>query len=297
MGILFMKKSLLLFPAVLIFSCCVIAANEDAPPVVDLSGGGAAMPINSNAISSGQNEKAMAPKQELVVGMPDTSNLTDSQRIAKLEEQIAFLQQQNLARKIAQLQQTIQDLRGLIEIQGHTIQTLQNQQRSQYADIDSRLSSLSAGQTKRDDSETDASSFEKTGSSQTASSKELQLYESAFKLVKAKKYEQGMFEMNSYLKQYPEGHYAANAHFWLGELYMIAGNSKQGKQELQTVISKFPNSDKAPDVLLKLGTMAYENSQYQEAKRHWQMLINKYPQSSAAKVAKPYLAKLKKGGI
>src|SRR5690348_14529461 len=65
-----------------------------------------------------------------------TANLPTDQRITIVERQIANLTQMNLLAQINSLQQQLQDLRGQIEVQNHTIQVLQDQLRTQYQDLD-----------------------------------------------------------------------------------------------------------------------------------------------------------------
>lgn len=69
------------------------------------------------------------------------SSLPIKQRVTILERQVSNLTQ--LLAQVNQLQSQIQDLRGEVEVQKHTIKVLQDQVRSQYQDLDQRLSAQS----------------------------------------------------------------------------------------------------------------------------------------------------------
>ncbi len=48
--------------------------------------------------------------------------------------------------RVEQMQQTIQQLRGDLEVQAHTLEEMQRRSREQYLDLDRRLQQLETGQ-------------------------------------------------------------------------------------------------------------------------------------------------------
>ncbi|MBN1684278.1 MAG: tol-pal system protein YbgF [Gammaproteobacteria bacterium] len=273
-----MKKILLLI-------CCLIPFVAVAEvPVVDLNS-----QISNDVATASQDQDQSI----------DTSQMNPEDRLSQLEQQMKFLQGMAISSKIQQLQQQVQDLRGIVEIQGHEIKQLQDQQRSLYNDLDERISKF----TSTSNIVTPIStaniqpSPEKKTVDQKVSAKEIQVYQSAFQLIKDKQYSDATRALNDYLKNFPSGKYISDAHYWLGEIYLISGDNDHAKGEFFTVANVYPNSEKAPGALLKLGSMAYDQSAFQQAQQWWKTLINKYPKSNEAKTAQTRLSQLESSGI
>ncbi|MFH1333789.1 MAG: tol-pal system protein YbgF [Pseudomonadota bacterium] len=235
-----------------------------------------------------------------------TSNLDSSDQFKQMSQQMQYLQQMNLPDKIQQLEQAIQDLRGIVEMQGHEIDQLKSQQKSTYSDLDQRLTAVSkssaaapapAPMTDGMNTNTSQAGLQTLQSTATqASSDETTAYRSAFALIQKKQYTNAIASLQKYLSQYPKGQYAGNANYWLGELYAISGENDQATSALNAVVQNYPNSEKVPDAMLKLGSMAYDQSQWQQAQQWWQKIVNQYPSSSAAQVAKVQLKQLEREG-
>jgi tol-pal system protein YbgF len=122
------------------------------------------------------------------------------------------------------------------------------------------------------------------------------MYNSAFELVKSRRYTEAIASMRAYLQKYSTGQYAANAHYWLGQLFMVSGENDNAIIEFSEVVKSFATSAKAPDSMLTLGSLAYTQSQWKEARDWWEDVIKKYPTSAAAEIAKNYLLQLDKEG-
>lgn len=130
----------------------------------------------------------------------------------------------------------------------------------------------------------------------TGLNQEQRLYQVADQQVRTKDYSTAIASFQVYLQKYPKGQFADNAHYWLGQLYGIAGNDGQSQQELMTVISSYPKSNKVPDAMLQLGMMAYSNGQYNDASRWFNKLLAQYPASAPARLARQQLLQLQKAG-
>ncbi len=83
------------------------------------------------------------PSQAATATPSDSSYSRDAlpvrDRLRLLEQQVNNLTQMNLPAKIDNLQQQIQQLNGQLEVQAHDIQSLSDQQKSFYQDINQRL--------------------------------------------------------------------------------------------------------------------------------------------------------------
>ncbi|PIQ43719.1 MAG: tol-pal system protein YbgF [Gammaproteobacteria bacterium CG11_big_fil_rev_8_21_14_0_20_46_22] len=260
-----------------------------------------------------------------------------------LQQQAENLIQMNLPQQIAQLSQSVQDLRGMVEMQGHEIQALQtavqsltgktlpslsseqvssdtaalNTPTSTNESVDEGLSSsisqmmspalshneeqqmVAANKAAASSSAAAPSQTANAGDSTKASapaSKEAQLYEAAKAQIDSKNYSAAIKGMNAYLSQYPAGQYAANAYYWLGELYMISGDNQKANDAFTTVVSNYPKSGKVQDAMLKLGMLAMSNQDYVSAKKTFNTLIKQYPDTPAARVASKQLDQLAQAG-
>lgn len=266
------------------FVVSVGCAFADEAPVIDVGSSASVAPAQS-----------MIPVQPMVpLAQQSTPVSTDiNGRVARLEQQVNYLQQMKLPQKLTQLQQAIADLRGLIDVQGQQLKQLENQQRNLYSDLNQRLSSLSNKSGDMSVKATDVAVVDSSAAN-TASAEETKSYHSAFALITGKKYTEAISALNDYLRKYPSGQFAPNAHYWLGELYIIAGDNDNAIEQFNLVVNNYGDSCKAADALLKLAEIAFNGTRFDQAKEYWQTIIKKYPNCSAARVATVQLQKLQK---
>lgn len=115
-------------------------------------------------------------------------------------------------------------------------------------------------------------------------------YKQAVSLVLEKKqYNQAIQAFQNFIKNYPDSHYQANAHYWLGQLFYNQNNKKKASYYFALVTKNYPTSLKAPDALLKIGVIMQETNQKEKAKVIYRQIGKLYPASSAAKQAQKRL--------
>jgi tol-pal system protein YbgF len=206
------------------------------------------------------------------------------------------------------LQQDIQELRGQLEVQGHELKRLQQQQLDFYKDLDARVSNQKPLQKKSAepisidtipmDNSINANSVTTTPSSpnlsdasdKTTLDKDEKLaYMAAYTLVSHKQFDEALPAIERFIAQYPQGGYTANAHYWAGELYMVRKDYTQAITHFETVLQKFPTSSKSSACLLKIGYALAASGSVNEAQKKLQQVIQQYPDTHAAQLA---LAKL-----
>ena len=117
-------------------------------------------------------------------------------------------------------------------------------------------------------------------------------YQAAFDLLKAGQYDQAIAGFQKHLASYPEGAYADNAQYWLGEAYYVNKSFAEARTAFQRVLDKYPQSRKIPDALLKLGYCAYELKDIPAARSALKQVTAKYPDSAAARPAQQRLDKI-----
>jgi len=203
------------------------------------------------------------------------------------------------------LQYELQQLRGQVEELSYHLERLKKDQKQRYLDLDRRIVSLSTppqviddsqvSDTKSETGEADLTSAP-LGSSialdqavviQEAYDPEIEklAYKAAFGLIRERQYDASIEALLTFLNDFPEGVLVGNAHYWLGEVYMVQGDASLAAQSFEYVIREFPGHRKTPDALYKAG-VAYQNvGNNNKANQLLQRVLQEYPDSSAARLA------------
>ena len=128
------------------------------------------------------------------------------------------------------------------------------------------------------------------GSSYSPNLSENDAYDKAIALVlEDKRYDDAIPAFQSFLKNFPNSTYAANAHYWLGQLFFAKREYNEAKQQFETVVNDYPDSNKRGDCLLKLGAIASEQNKSADAKAYYEQVVKEYPDSTEANLAKQRL--------
>lgn len=243
------------------------------------------------------------------------SRLSLADRVTRLEQQT---QNQNqggvgMVNQMQQLQAQVQQLQGQVEEVQHQLQQLEEKNKAQYIDLDSRLGRLEgngAGATPNNSAPAGASPAPVAATANQGSSAAgapasagstaapadpaaaQAAYDGAFKALRNGDYVQASRGFRGFLQQYPDSALAPNAYYWLGESYYVTMNYPVALETFQRLLSQFPQSEKAPDALLKVGYSQLELKQTDAAKATLQALASKYPGSKAAGLAQERLRRL-----
>jgi len=204
-----------------------------------------------------------------------------------------------LLNKIQGLQQDIQELRGQLELQTHDLKILQQQQVDFYKDLDSRIHNKSEATTPSPnaatlDVDTTAQPAAKpepiaTHRARTNPADEQINYLAAYELINNKHFEEALPAMQAFVSKYPQGGYTANAHYWIGELYMVKKNYQEAIKHFEVVLQQFPSSSKTSASMLKIGYALSAAGELSAARQRLQSVVKQYPDTHAAQLA---LAKL-----
>ncbi len=221
---------------------------------------------------------------------PDTGSTTSSlpmtERVARLEQQMQNLVRINLPQQVADLQQQIQQLSGELQVQEHDIKLLNQQVRNFYQDLSVQIKQMKNLSTTTDVNTTNTSLG--TNLSENTSSAALQAsdaYKVALTQLTKKQYDEALKGFKSYIATYPNGRFVVNAHYWLGEIYVLKNSVPEAIQEFNTVISQYPKSEKVPDAQVKLGIIHASQGNKVLAKREFTDIKQKYPGTTAAQLA------------
>ena len=138
--------------------------------------------------------------------------------------------------------------------------------------------------------------IEASNNTQPDVAEEQQTYQVAYDLIKSKKYNEAVAALKKMLQKYPSGQFAANAHYWLGELYGLMGKNDESATEFSNVVSAYPNSPKVSDAQLKLGLIYAAQFKWAEAKAVFKKVISHYPKTASARLASEQLKQIKQAG-
>ncbi|MDI9248789.1 tol-pal system protein YbgF [Stenotrophomonas sp. RS-48] len=237
-------------------------------------------------------------------------------RVGALEQQMYNNSaNQDLLNQINQLRQQVTSLQASIEQLQHDNAQLKQSAQDQYLDLDSRLNRLEGGNapvlppvpanapqaapapakpaaaatSERPPSiHGDPGSLAATGDERTA-------YNVAFDSLKAGKYDDSAQLFLSFLQLYPNGAYAPNALYWLGESYYATRNFPMAETQFRELLSRYPTHDKAAGGLLKVGLSQYGEGKVDQAQQTLETVVAQYPGSDAARTAQDRLQSIRLG--
>lgn len=197
-----------------------------------------------------------------------------------------YLQQQ-----IADLQEEVSELRGITETHGHRLEQIVDRQRELYLEIERRLSSLQQPQAPVALEVEDTTPIPED--TYGGSLSENDAYDQAVNLIlKERRYDDAIPEFQTFVKNFPQSIYIANAHYWLGQLLFNKAEYQQAKSHFDQVISGYPDSNKRSDALLKQGMVMQKLGDDNKAKALFEQVVSEYPESNSASLAKSRLSSM-----
>jgi tol-pal system protein YbgF len=218
-------------------------------------------------------------------------------RVAVLEQRAANNQGAvDLLNQVNQLKTEVAQLRAQIEELQQQGKQAQSTARAQYLDLDGRLNRLEGGAPAAPELPGDAAPADapvEAPAQETApvapvappAADERASYEAAFDTLKSGSYDESARAFNQFLQRYPDGAYAANSRYWLGESYYVTQNYALALEQFQALYRSYPTHDKAAGALLKIGLSQYGLKRMDDARATLAEVARKYPGSDAARTA------------
>ncbi|NKN34400.1 tol-pal system protein YbgF [Marichromatium bheemlicum] len=237
-------------------------------------------------------------------------------RLARLERMIEHQSGSGLQLQLQQLQAEMQALRGQVEVQQFEIQRLERQLRQQSLALDAKLNGGADPSTKTAapppaleapvDINRPASTLPPPVASsggpgagvpslpspETALGDERDAYGKAFDLLKARKYDQARTAFATLLERYPQGRFADNARYWLGETFYVQRDYSAALTAFDELVRRHPASAKVPGALLKMGYIHFEQRDFEQSRARLEQVIDNYPNSTEARLARARLDRL-----
>lgn len=287
----------LLTTLVLLASTGVVAQDV---PVIELG----EAPARNTTVRTLPSQPATDGVPELTIQATDSGTQSSYGRNSN-SDMIVLLQQ---------LQDEVRSLRGQLESQTRKIQRMEEQQRDRYRDLDRRISYLmndSAGSkpaksiSSRPASGQDAGSVKKPTSATStsdvataskppaskpasASGDDLQAYQAAFALVRKRAYDDAVTAFTAFTNDFPASERVANAHYWLGEIYLAQQKLEKSRDAFSQVVALYAGHRKAADAAYKLGKVYYELGDKAKSAEYMDLVLKNYPKSSAARLARDF---------
>lgn len=258
-------------------------------------------------------------------GPAQAQRLSLADRVGLLEQRAAHDQgNTEMLQQLGQLRTELQAQRSLIEQLQNEIEQLKQRNRDQYLDLDGRLNRLEspalppvpadtanpaplgavpatpADPATAADSATVAErppSVHGDVGALTQAGDERAAYNVAFDALKAGDYADSSQLFLSFLELHPNGVYAPNALYWLGESYYVTQNYPLATQQFRALFERYPTHDKAPDALLKLGLSQFGEGHAEQAERTLNDVIARFKGTAAARIASDRLQSIRIGQL
>lgn len=193
-----------------------------------------------------------------------------------------------LMRKVENLQQEIQELRGKLEEQTYQLGQLKKTGQPAPTISDEPVPASSEAMP--------LSPMGAVVNSHDMALAEEKAYQQAYHFVQNKDYNGATLAFKSLIKSFPEGKYTPNAHYWLGEIYMTKGDLQLAYDAFDSVFKKYPDHPKAADSLLKLGYVEYAKGQWKRSQALLMQVKSQFPGSTSAQLADAKLQSMHKEG-
>ena len=186
------------------------------------------------------------------------------------------------------LQDEIMSLRGLVEEQAFEIRRLKQQRLDDYLDFDKRITEIETRKIEEPAVTTTAPVLPQVNPLNDTNAEERQLYNDAIdQLIDKQDYAGAKQKFELYSNTYPDGIYAANVQYWLGQIFLTEGNTESAEKAFLQIVELYPEHQKAPDAQFKLAKIYFDNNEKDNAKVLFEMLAA--GDTESARFAKAFL--------
>jgi tol-pal system protein YbgF len=223
---------------------------------------------------------AQAPVSDLNTGSLE-------QRVSELERLVSSRTsaQHRIQSQLDTIQDEVNELRGTLEVHNFKLEQILQRQRELYLEIDNRIQAVTASGAVSQPAPTTPAA-PNSDQNYVLAAGEDDAYDKAINLIlKERRYDEAVPAFESFLANFPNSSYAANAHYWLGQLLFNKQEWAQSKSHFERVVNQYVDSNKRSDALLKLGEIAQKQNNLARAKQLFEQVISEYPESSARKLA------------
>lgn len=224
-------------------------------------------------------------------------------KTAQLVRRLDAINSQQNDANLTQLRDDLRFLRGDIEKLRFDLDSRDRSTKELFANLDRRVAQLESGGGGAVSGAAAAAAAVATTTPGTmapaptpratvATPEEERAYLGTFDMLKNGKYDDAIRGFRGMLDQWPQGRYADNGWYWMGEAQMVKRDYAGAATSFQSLVQGFPSSPKMADGLYKLGVAQAELKKVPEARASLQRVIRDYPSTNAANLAKQKLDQL-----
>jgi len=209
---------------------------------------------------------------------------TQNDNLAQLTQQVNNMAAMNLPARLDELQHSIAQLRGQLQVQQHALQQLQAKVAHAPKGGASHVSpKFRAVRTTKSVTVKHPSLAEQPQQDNAEASQKA--YTTAFDALMNKQYSTAKTGFEAYLQHFPQGAYVSNANYWLAEIALVKRQYQEAEKRLAIVINQFPNSSKYPDARYKLAMTHLRTHQTQLAKEELKALSHDFAGKTVGRLA------------
>ncbi|MGB6483644.1 MAG: tol-pal system protein YbgF [Candidatus Acidiferrales bacterium] len=118
------------------------------------------------------------------------------------------------------------------------------------------------------------------------------LYSNGSRDLNSGHYDLSREEFNDYLKDFPDGPFASNSQFYLGEIAYVQGDYGAAISAYDSLIMNYPKSSRVAPAMLEKGRALIQTHKTASAEREFHELIRRFPGTDEAKKAEEALRSL-----
>jgi tol-pal system protein YbgF len=133
-------------------------------------------------------------------------------------------------------------------------------------------------------------------SPETLEGSEQDAYRQAFDLLKDRDYDAAKKKFAAMLVQYPDGQFADNGVYWLGEIGYVTKDYPAALTHFNRLIADYPGSPKLPSAMLKLGYIYYDQGDMEQARKMLEAVTQRFPDTTEGRLAQGRLEQMTRDG-
>lgn len=219
----------------------------------------------------------------------DQRTQTVEQRAQHIEARAQALEQKlgndrlfALLNEIERLKTEVAQLRGELELQNHSLQTMQKRQLDLFADADTRLAELEKAAKSPKNNATSPNMSVNAAKTSLSAPNAAKSLSAAQDLLRARDFPAAIAALKAHIRDFPADKNHAEAHYWLG----VAHTAAQQWREAIAAHEQFMKLDnehaRVPDAMRALGSNYLQIQDQKAANAVWDKLLRRFPKSEAA---------------
>ncbi|WP_295882799.1 tol-pal system protein YbgF [uncultured Thiohalocapsa sp.] len=133
-------------------------------------------------------------------------------------------------------------------------------------------------------------------SPETLEGGERDAYRRAFELLKERDYDAAQQEFAAMLVRYPDGQFADNGVYWLGEIGYVTKDYPAALTHFNRLVSDYTGSPKLPSAMLKLGYIYHDQQELTQARSMLEAVVERFPDTTEGRLAQGRLEQMTRDG-